>query len=774
MNIRYDGKGHVLIDCNEVGFSPTDVEAICGIGLSSKTTAAGPSKKRIGEKGIGFKSVFKAADVVWVASGDYSFKFDRASKLGMIAPIIESFPVERISGRTSFYLQLSKDYDTSELVCELKALDPKILIFLRRLRNIRVAIDSHPGSQHASFSTSLAYVNKGDGSDVATLRQDDITHRYVVRHRTLTMMPLEQKRKGITEREIHLAFPIDDNGQPRCEPQHVYAFLPIRQYGFNFLLQGDFLLIASREGVSNSSEWNRKLRDGFRQAFLDSVLEFNNGSLKYLWLSFLPEKPNTPDCFFSPLKECILETLRDIPVLESWIGDPAKPKDLTYVPERFCDEQGVPFTLTQSKHLSYVSKKYDHGDSSHLQRLGVVEMDDRCFIKHLKEMAAEVPDTLPGKSPAWHSQLACAILSISKASLFRQLDDVPLIQLRTDNWVSPATGPIYFSTDEAHWSIPGGLELPVVHTSVTSDDDRARLYGKLGVCNIKRIDITNRIIDLHCRFNNSGRVTGTRDDLVAQIAFLYKDRWTNKSHLPFWFFTEGGECKPSQTLYHDSDGPHAATKLFAEHRTRFSFIHSDYLTAVGSEGRDGWLEWLRKNMDIQYLPRLVAVVAETNTRHSFVVSEDFKFLVSCKSPAEVLHLLCEQWREYSAYLEIPHGRGIKIDFAESRQKVVDYISSIEVPCDGPAAARCLLKDTFLPLDDLVSDAKGLVPFLDIPEPTNAHWEKLDNFGVGVKPHVRLYLKCLEKIKGLETHVSEAHRFMGKIQMMYKDDENSVK
>jgi len=774
MNIRYDGRGHVLIDCNEVGFSPADVEAICEIGLSSKTTAAGASKQRVGEKGIGFKSVFKAADVVWVASGDYSFKFDRASKLGMIAPIIESFPAERISGCTSFYLQLSKDYDTSELMYELKALDPKLLIFLRRLKNIGVVIDSPPGSQHASFSTALAYVNQGNNSDVVALRQDDTTHRYVVRHHTLANMPLEQKRKGLTESEIHLAFPIDDNGQPRCEPQHVYAFLPIRPYGFNFLLQADFLLIASREDVSNSCEWNRKLRDGFEQAFLDSVHYFNDGPLKYLWPRFVPEKPDTPDCFFSPLKKCILETLRDMPVLESWIGAPAKPKDLTYVPERFCDEQGVPFTLTRSKHLSYVSKKYNHSDSPHLQRLGVVKMDNRCFIKHLKEMVVEVPDELPGKPPAWHSQLACAILSISETSLPQELRDVPLIQLQTEKWVSPATGPIFFSASEADWSIPGGLELLVAHASITSHDDRARLYRILGVKNIERIDITNRIMDMHRRFNNSGTATGARDDLVAQIVFLYKSHWVNKSHIPFWFFTECGECNPSRTLYHDSDSPHAATKLFAEHRNRFSFIHSDYLTAVGSEGSEGWLEWLRKNMDIQYLPRLVAVVAETITRHSFVVSEDFKFLVSCRSPSEVLHLLCEQWREYSAYLEIPHGAAIKIDFPESRKKVVDYISSIEVSCKDPAAGRCLLKDTFVPLDDLVSDAKGLVPFLDIPEPSNSHWEKLINFGVGVKQHVRLYLRCLEKIKDSNTHTKEAHHFMGKIQMMYKDDENLVK
>jgi HSP90 family molecular chaperone len=67
--------GSLRIDCNEVGFTAGNVEAICAINQSTKS-AKKADGEYIGEKGIGFKSVFKAADLVWISSHEYMFKLD--------------------------------------------------------------------------------------------------------------------------------------------------------------------------------------------------------------------------------------------------------------------------------------------------------------------------------------------------------------------------------------------------------------------------------------------------------------------------------------------------------------------------------------------------------------------------------------------------------------------------------------------------------------------------------------------------------------------------
>jgi len=51
----WDRSGLLFFACNEVGFSKADLSALCSANRSTKKLQAG----KIGEKGIGFKSVFK-------------------------------------------------------------------------------------------------------------------------------------------------------------------------------------------------------------------------------------------------------------------------------------------------------------------------------------------------------------------------------------------------------------------------------------------------------------------------------------------------------------------------------------------------------------------------------------------------------------------------------------------------------------------------------------------------------------------------------------------
>lgn len=45
-------------------------------------------------------------------------------------------------------------------------------------------------------------------------------------------MPRDPKREGRSSSEVLLAFPIGPEGEPWIAAQKVYAFLPIRDYGF--------------------------------------------------------------------------------------------------------------------------------------------------------------------------------------------------------------------------------------------------------------------------------------------------------------------------------------------------------------------------------------------------------------------------------------------------------------------------------------------------------------------------------------------------------------
>ncbi|KAL2132351.1 hypothetical protein VTI74DRAFT_3922 [Chaetomium olivicolor] len=147
---------HIVVECNEDGFSKNDLEAICTVGKSTKSAKYG----YIGAKGIGFKSVFIAAWKVYIQSGHFSFRFEHDKGdpgLGMVTPIWQDAAEELPSPLTRMTLYLHDKGDPSEfehlrgiIFEQLSAIQPTCLLFLQNLKQIRVAFYGEDGQlEHA-------------------------------------------------------------------------------------------------------------------------------------------------------------------------------------------------------------------------------------------------------------------------------------------------------------------------------------------------------------------------------------------------------------------------------------------------------------------------------------------------------------------------------------------------------------------------------------------------------------------------------------------------
>jgi hypothetical protein len=225
--------GGLRIDCNEVGFTAENVEAICAISRSTKSGKTNDGEY-IGEKGIGFKSVFKAADIVWISSREFTFKFDKTKFLGMVAPIWESFPETTRPGWTSIYLQLSKGYEEETLIHELLTLDNNQLIFLRRIKEIKIQVTRQ---DKAVWEKTIRKTESQQGADrVTILHTGESIFQFLIRKHVIKDLPKERKRQNWPQTKILLAFPIAEfPEQPQLTSQNVYAFLPIRNYGLKVM-----------------------------------------------------------------------------------------------------------------------------------------------------------------------------------------------------------------------------------------------------------------------------------------------------------------------------------------------------------------------------------------------------------------------------------------------------------------------------------------------------------------------------------------------------------
>ncbi|KIW22318.1 uncharacterized protein PV07_12215 [Cladophialophora immunda] len=738
ISLTYQNR-RLRIDCNEKGFSEKNVEAICRVGSSTKA-GVNRATAYVGEKGIGFKSVFKAADVVWISSNSYTFKFDKRQVLGMIAPIWEPFPEPAIPFMTSMLLQLSPQYDERRLVSDLRGFDPRMLMFLRRLRNVTITIREGELAWQTTFRKS---VGTSHGETAIELTRDGEVTKYLVSSHVATNLPVEPKRPGARESQILLAFP-DVTDQPLTS-QKVYAFLPIRDYGFKFLLQGDFLLSASREDVLTDSPWNWALRREFIKAFVAVTRAYSHGQLCYIWPRFIPFKM-TQRHFFEPARREIIETLSRQPVLKSRAQELMMPSSLTYVPLDFCDRQGVPMTSSPLNDLAYLCHKYDVSLHDNLEALGVTKMTAAIFLEHLdlyiKQNTALFQKM---KSVEWHTRLAEILLKLSfDTEQHEKLCKLPIIPLNDGRWVSAQEKAIFLPQEAENSMAPEGLAFRLVREDAANNPTARSLYLQLGLKVFGQDAIADCLLHVHTQPLFNPR-SFTVKHLISQAMFLFRARVHDYEVRYLWFATSDGSGRSrAESAYLPSQAPFAASQYFAG-RKDIDFIHPHYLDAV-KDDQANWLEWLENAAKISILPRLTQV--DGQSPHSFGLSRHFTLIMQNFKSRDFLVLLRDNWGYYSRWLEDDAG-GARDDSRSARQacreRLRNSLQEAHVECLG--GAKKSLRDVFLPIPELVQQANGQVPFVDIDDPLDPRWQRLKILGLGVEGDVRFYLRCLYAMSG---------------------------
>lgn len=222
--------GRLRVDSNQIGFSAKDIDAICAIGSSTKVGKP-QHIHSIGEKGIGFKSVFRVANKVWLSSRNYSIKWDRAAELGAMTPEWTSFPEPVTDYQTSFLCQLDRDEQEEQILSHLANFDPSLILFLKKLNRVDIEVNLDSG-QRCNKSITRRDVENG-GSHVSVLCNGSGELSYLKRIFPAIGLPNEPRRHGSSSSELVLAFPLqlDSNMAPSMTTHNVYSGLPIGNHG---------------------------------------------------------------------------------------------------------------------------------------------------------------------------------------------------------------------------------------------------------------------------------------------------------------------------------------------------------------------------------------------------------------------------------------------------------------------------------------------------------------------------------------------------------------
>ncbi|KAF1995054.1 hypothetical protein P154DRAFT_379511, partial [Amniculicola lignicola CBS 123094] len=770
LDITYDRRT-LRIDCNEVGFSKKNIAAICRVGESSKS-GLDNTRRYIGEKGIGFKSVFRVSSVVWIHSGCYSFKFDKSARLGMIAPIWTEFPEISRPGYTSILLKLSQDCNVEELIHDVIALDSRLLIFLQKLKHVNITIkEVGRNVRKTVLDRQDTLIDTTSNYQLVTLHHQMTPLSYRTFRVTVRGLTPEANRSDHTECEILLAFPVAADGNPKIGSQSVYAFLPIRDYGFKFLLQADFVLIASREEINSSSHWNKSLLDLIPGVFHGAIREFNKGDFRYSWLPYLPDRPAVAD-FFQHLEKETIKVLAKSEILESFAGVLTAPRDLIYVPKHLSDDGMVPLILTPATSSVYVSSKYPPSDRFKLLQLGVTLMSIEIFIKDLGDFIIEYPEEFRSKPQRWHSRLAEVLTSSIISSKDHQdaISALQIVPLRDGRWVASKEENLLFPSRFKPLVIPSGIDVAEVHPNAEEDPNRRRLLMTLGAMDFRAEQICEIIIKTHEHISfEPGSLS--REDLVSHAVFLYKTEWKNAEDRDIWFATDTDSFCRGSEAYMDSDVIYSAGELFADSRYKFHFLHPDYLQAPPSTkatidaeaNSERWLKWLVQSMHVAQIPRMVT----STVRAPFSMSHDFQFLLGVWPSSKILLLMRHHWKYYSRWIVPRDSPRWKEAWNISQKQLKSKMSSLDVACRRNLTYP--LRQTFLPLSSMQLESLVSVPLLDVPEPDHDDWDYLKYFGVVVELDAIFWVECLRRAKDPTPSVKQVSRLYEQLAMWVTRD-----
>ncbi|KAK9665674.1 hypothetical protein RND81_14G128100 [Saponaria officinalis] len=317
----------IVILNNEQGFTAKNIRALCDIGNSTKKDS---SAGYIGQKGIGFKSVFRITDAPEIHSNGFHIKFDISEgQIGFVLPtIIPPCDIQLFrrlasggdgekcmnSWNTCIVLpyksSLLEGSGMSSISSMFLDLHPSLLLFLHRLRCIKLR-----NVTNDTYSVMRKEI-LGNGIVRVSIGEEKLTW-FVASYKLHPKI----SRLNAEMTEISIAFTLEETGNGDYKPvlaqQPVFAFLPLRAYGLKFILQADFILPSSREEVDGDSPWNQWLMSEFPSLFVSAEKLFcalpcfqeNSAKAVSAYLSFVPLVGEVHG-FFSGLPRMILSKLR--------------------------------------------------------------------------------------------------------------------------------------------------------------------------------------------------------------------------------------------------------------------------------------------------------------------------------------------------------------------------------------------------------------------------------------------------------------------------------
>ena len=269
VNIRFKMVDEYLVVIhNGQPFKQNNVYAICTVDSGDKER----DFNKTGFKGIGFKSIFKHSNFVWIHSGEFSFRFDEEfhkrkgdetfwqvipiwTELAEVedsvkSPDIVNAPVAIIIKPKEGQSRLAEYENIFKEVFQ----DERLLLFLR-------SVDSLTFQKGSEVFTKERSIEKWEISELPEIKvpkelQEKINQ--IIDKGSDERIP--EKYKDITSTKITFATQLKNEKVTTTDNTRIYAYLPTDlNFGLPFLINSDFIPDGSRDKLFWDLDWNQFL-----------------------------------------------------------------------------------------------------------------------------------------------------------------------------------------------------------------------------------------------------------------------------------------------------------------------------------------------------------------------------------------------------------------------------------------------------------------------------------------------------------------------------------
>jgi hypothetical protein len=478
----------IIVQNNEIGFTEDNVRAICNVGDSTKTKVQG----YIGEKGIGFKSVFRISDEPQIFSKGFQFKFNRQNEkdqLGFVAPHwIELVPQYVEPTLTNIVLPLRES--AKDELEKLGQVEHTLILFLRQLKTVEI---------ENKINLTISQIRRLDKDGKIEIEESTGTlvekyyYKLVEKQLTVPESIQEEKRENVKATELILAFSLKEDGSADTkDTQKVFAFLPTRSYGFKFIIQADFLVPANREDIHKDARWNKWIRDNIAATFLLAVEEFKqDDNLQKTYYDYIPLNNEVTEEFFSPVVNEIYTRLKANPCILTESGNWNLPSDVLLVDEPIRD------LISNNELRQLLKKEYIHPEvkakAPILESIGVNKFNLDDLVKCLQNVR-----WLEMQSDDWFIKLYIYLNNLNLNDYYGlpKVNLLKIIRLQNDRLASTAESSIFFPLNQkGEYGFEFEQELQFVKTTLLPSSPSASKYAvtellkKLGVQNASPYEI---------------------------------------------------------------------------------------------------------------------------------------------------------------------------------------------------------------------------------------------------------------------------------------------